>query len=167
MEKKLEDYIKYYIGCVVQTDTKQAQGEGKPFKLAIGCLVDYDIFGDALCGIVLQGEGEMELYAPRRIKLFLRPLSDMNTEEAIEVTKPVVVYGSLPNVRKYETWTNPFGKIVVSWGDGLREKYAPQTETSFTAEQFHYLIKQGFDLFGLIECGLAIDATKLKTGSIA
>ena len=96
------------------------------------------------------------------IKPVLRPLSDMTVEEAIEVTKPVVIYGDLPNVRKYETWENPFGKIVVSWGNGLREKYVPQDEKSFTADQFVFLIKKRFDLFELIESGIAVNASELK-----
>jgi len=96
-------------------------------------------------------------------KPILRRLDSMTEEEAIEVTKPVVVYGDLPNVRKYETWENPFGKIVVSWGNGLREKYVPQDETAFTVGQFTYLLSRGFDLFNLIDTNQAIDKNKITT----
>jgi len=96
-------------------------------------------------------------------KLCTRRLDSMTEEEAIEVTKPVVVYGDLPNVRKYETWENPFGKIVVSWGSGLREKYVPQDETAFIVSQFTYLLSRGFDLFNLIETNQAIDKNKITT----
>lgn len=38
-------------------------------------------------------------------------------------------------------------------------------EYQFSAEQYRYLLSKHFDLFGLIEAGLAIDATTLKQKS--
>ena len=93
------------------------------------------------------------------IKPILRPLSDITEAEAKAVTEFTGSYGDTPGQRTYKTWKNQFGKIVVSWGQGLREKYVPQDETIYKPEQFTYLLKQGFDLFGLIESGLAINKT--------
>jgi len=93
-------------------------------------------------------------------KPLLRPLSDMTEEEAVEVTKPIVIYGYTEG-RSYEAYRNSFGKIVVSWGISHLEKYVPQSELHFTTEQFIYLIKQGFDIFGLIDSSQAVDKTKI------
>jgi len=93
-------------------------------------------------------------------KPLLRPLSDMNSTEAIELTKPIVVYG-YSETRSYSTYTNHFGNTVVSWGDSHLEKYVPQKEEHYTTEQFIYLIKQGFDIFGLIDSSQAVDKTKI------
>lgn len=147
---KTKDIAHLYIGCDVQTK----HGVGKLIGIVKDeAFVDYrgyenkgyiDEFGTEYDFIFLENE-----YFLNDIKLKLRQLSEMTIEEAIEVTKPVVIYGDLENVRKYTTWENPFGQIVVSWGDGLREKYVPQTETSFTSKQIIYLLSRHFDLFGV------------------
>ena len=78
------------------------------------------------------------------LKPILRPLSDMTEEELQEC-----------------------GNLVVDFSDdesglGLNEHKWQDFTLLLCAEQFHWLIQRGFDLFGLIEAGLAIDKTKLK-----
>lgn len=68
------------------------------------------------------------------VKPILRPLSDMTEEEM----KIVTVSGLMSDL-----------KYIIN-----RNKWTP--------ERFLYLLSKGFDLFGLIEEGLAIDATTLK-----
>lgn len=153
---ELKDYLHFYLGCEV---IGNYDGPRKGYLTGItngGTEAEIQFFEED--GINVFEHPEFNTLD--EIKPILRPLSDMTEEEAIEVTKPVVVYGDLPNVRKYETWVNPFGKIVVSWGNGLREKYVPQDEKCFTTEQFAFLLKKWFDLFELIDAGLAIDSTK-------
>lgn len=145
-----KDIAHLYIGCDVQTK----DGIGKLIGIVKDeVFIDYrgyenkgytDEFGNEYDFVFLENE-----YFVNDVKLMLRPLSDMKEDEAIEVTKPIVVYGDLSNVRKYETWENQFGKIVVSWGEGLREKYCPQSETAFTSKQIVYLLSRNFDLFGM------------------
>ena len=76
------------------------------------------------------------------LKPILRPLSDMTEEE-----KNIIGF-------------NAYGILKSRKGDLI----VPPTENGFVwaATQTLYLISQGFDLFGLIESGLAIDKTKIK-----
>ena len=75
----------------------------------------------------------IELY-----KLIIRPLSSMTTEEAAECWK-------LTNTdREVEGWQ------VVDYFRREENFYEPKT--------FHYLLSKHFDLFGLIDNGIAIEA---------
>ena len=96
------------------------------------------------------------------IKLYLRPLSDLTEEEAIQLTVYISNYGSHPLEGEYKTFINQFNKIVVSWGDSHKEKYCPENETLFTPLQFEFLIKHGFDIFNHLENNKAIAKTIRK-----
>lgn len=74
------------------------------------------------------------LHETEEIKPILRPLPDLTNDEA-----KVLGYN-----RAIDWWRDHghFG--------------------THSAKNFAYLLKQGFDLFGLIESGLAIDKTKLN-----
>jgi len=74
-----------------------------------------------------------EKYEDRIIKPILRPLSDMTEEEQSEVN---------------------FRDINAAW--------AYTNEEVWSFEQVRYLLSKHFDLFGLIESGLAIDSTTIK-----
>jgi hypothetical protein len=65
----------------------------------------------------------------------LRPLSDMTEEE---------------ENMYYSFYHNPFSKNV-------------RQSILMDSQAIHYLLSKYFDLFGLIEAGLAIDATKQNT----
>ena len=76
-------------------------------------------------------------YTTNQVRLLLRPLSDMTDKETIEITKHYA-----PEEKYIET-----GSYVVING-----------------KMHLWLLKQGFDLFGLIKAGLAIDKSlKAKT----
>lgn len=68
-------------------------------------------------------------------KPLLRPLSDMTEEEL----------------------------LFLKWhpGDELKHPVSQQNNRSLYMNEFLYLLKQGFDLFGLIESSHAIDKTKI------
>jgi hypothetical protein len=72
-------------------------------------------------------------------KPILRPLSDMTEEELQECGNLVYDFSDDPELNNHK------------WQD---------FQTLLTSEQFHWLLKKHFDLFGLIEAGLAIDKTK-------
>ena len=72
----------------------------------------------------------IRLHYSEEVKLILRPLSDMTDEESKKVNFPV------------------FNKN----GTPLLNMWFP--------EDFLYLLSKHFDLFGLIDAGLAIDKTK-------
>lgn len=112
MEKKLSDYLHYYLGCKVMYP-----GMANP---------------KTLTGRWLQSLLEKTV----SVKPILRRLEDMTKqeEEELEIIKGArVVYRShLPIEIKFDT---------------------PDT--------FHWMLKRHFDLFGLVDAGLAIDAATL------
>jgi hypothetical protein len=75
-------------------------------------------------------------------KPLLRPLSDLKEEDTKEFDKD----------RKHD-------KLWFAWHDAI---LFCEGFSKFTPEQFTFLLKKGFDLFGLIESGEAIDKTKHK-----
>jgi hypothetical protein len=84
--------------------------------------------------------GEEECYAVvKDVFPILRPLSDMTEEEMEHV-------GPMPHIPLHKEDLN-YAIIRGTW----------------TPEQTKYLLSRGFDLFGLIDSGLAIDKTKVNT----
>jgi len=67
-----------------------------------------------------------------QVKLILRPLSDINQEDMNAVSRSM----------------------------HMDDKNYVITCNTWKPEEFMYLLSKGFDLFGLIEAGLAIDKTK-------
>lgn len=80
---------------------------------------------------------------PDNIKPFLRPLSSMTEEEAAYIDDEF-----------------SFGHVMSNLSNSLKEGSLYQMRVSETFEITRYLLSKGFDLFGLIEAGLAIDSTK-------
>ena len=78
----------------------------------------------------------------KAIKPILRPLSDMTEEEARECGNLVYDFSGEP---VFDKW---------GWKDFA---------CLLASEQFLFLISKHFDLFGLIESGLAVNAAKLQT----
>lgn len=77
-------------------------------------------------------------------KILLRPLSDMTEEE-----KEQIGFSAFEILRK-----NEFGDKVLP---------ARNISAMWAAKQTAYLLSRHFDLFGLIESGLAIDKTLTPT----
>lgn len=158
-ERKIQDYLHFYLGQQVLINS---MGEDVVCDL-ITVSRDGGAFasGTTKRGQKLNAHGMLE-----GAKLLLRPLSDMTEEEAIELVKvrEWKSYGPHPRERKYETYKNAFGQIVVQWGHegDLRSKNVPQTKESFYPEELPFLLSRGFDLFNLIPDGLAINKTTLQ-----
>jgi hypothetical protein len=74
--------------------------------------------------------------------LILLPLSSMTEEEKSEAI--LLNGGNVPKVKLLDKFLRLVGE-----------------QPAFTSEAFCYLIKKGFDLFGLIPTNQAIDSTKL------
>jgi hypothetical protein len=83
--------ISPYIGCMCLTNTRESQGEGKPFKFLKGKFLEIDLgMMDSFIGLLLENETEPsnhENYSASDIKLILKPLSAITDSDAIEVQK--------------------------------------------------------------------------------
>jgi len=148
---KLQDYINFYIGCPCIYYMADDDPDGYCMPL------DYDIIK-----LWLANQDETD------IKLVLRGLKDMTEEEAIELVKLIVHKDEYINVSTYRH--NCTGDLMVQWGlltpmeraNDVEYFINATGERSWSGEQFRYLLEQGFDLFGLIAAGLAIDAKTLQ-----
>lgn len=131
MEKKIEDYLPHYMGCLIVREGVTISSVLTHAQLAY--ISEFKIWNE--------------------IKPILRPLSDMTEEEKLE-------FQELCHLEK-----ESLGCITVSW-DVLTEKIELGTAHLTNVFQWtigvKYLLSKHFDLFGLIEAGLAIDKTTLN-----
>lgn len=87
----------------------------------------------------------------------LRPLSDMTEEESERLLREHNFY-SRHTIMHPEFYRGAIHfKVIYS---GQHRRWPKKIRPHETPEMVLYLLKQGFDLFGLIENGLAIDKTK-------
>lgn len=144
MEKNIRDYLHLYLGCeVVHAVVKEPEK-----LLGVAYFPDRNQWCVRTDRNVKGQFGLMQSYKP-----ILRPLSDMTEEEIKEVAwilhrfKPEDVRGkdSVGNIKV--TNRSPF-------------YYWINVRQHLNAECCKYLLSKGFDLFELIESGLAIDKTK-------
>lgn len=163
--RNIKDFLHLYLGCEVENyPYKKYEGiETQPKRmigLLVGVIGEYahiqnkDVFGK---------DWDIIKEPIADVKPLLRPLSSMTEEEAIELVKlsEWESYGDHPHIRNYKTYKNNFDHLVVSWGEGLREKNIPENKKVFAPNEFQFLLSKHFDLFNLIESGLAIDKTKI------
>lgn len=141
MEKKIEDYLRLYIGCEIQ-----APSPDEEFVQCKGLLTG--IHGEFEAEVqfydINNNVDEEPSYCPYdRIKPLLRPISDMTEDEMFEMSE---ITGLLQNENLIKAWVN---------GSAFSLSIHKMPEL------FTFLLKKGFDVFGLCEAGLAIDKTKL------
>lgn len=169
MNKDIKDYLGYYIGQKVQNDYiggKKIIGTIKGFVNGFVAVENYDVFGDAW--------NDLTYLDMDQFKLVLRPLSSMTKEDLKTVFSKVSLYDLSNAEFEYgedggEKWLNAhlngvvFDAIAFNGNvfgmmnnDGTFDQLNPMTDA------FHILLKFGFDLFNLIESGLAIDASTLN-----
>lgn len=132
MEKKIEDYLHLYLGCECDID----EGEFPATTLP-------------LCGVTesraIIGRHALKLVELKDVRLKLRPLSSMTEDEKIKWSEETE-----PEIKKQSDAYKLRWFWIQFANDG---KYTP--------EQFTWLLSKHFDLFNLIEAGLAIDKTTL------
>lgn len=156
--KELKDYMHLYFGCRVQYEgilngeelkKERKENEGDCFfipkvkevrgvKIGILKSIETNVSNSTIkCRI--GRKGLQTHYGNGNFKLILRPLSDITDEEkkriGFDAYKVLRGSNSLPAFSESKVWA---------------------------AEQTAFLLSKHFDLFGLIEAGLAIDATKVK-----
>jgi hypothetical protein len=135
---KIQDYLHFYLGVDYWTDNS----EGNLNATTLPNVLD----------MIKRG---------KNVQLHLRPLSSMTEEELKQVRSIMLEYAELSFDKQaqdlpmrggdffYETYDDEGNHIssVSSHRDNLPAKAVP------------YLLSRGFDLFGLIPAGLALDAT--------
>lgn len=151
IEKKIEDYLHLYIGCEAVVDYHENKKEGV-------CI-------DAITGMdgkyLFTTNGETFLH--KKVKPILRPLSDMTEEEKTEIAKQWTWYEEMQIVgeQHFNIRHEINHQMVEKALDFTNEDDGDRMSPLAYYQVLPYLLKHGFDLFGLIESGLAIDKTKL------
>lgn len=140
--KKIEDYLKHYIGCDVMLGGEKLQLKG------ICDAVDGDKKRVQLLRYDTQWYRSYKWADYDEIKLLLRPLSSMTEDEMY------IILNELPN---------PYGQYIEDLGfikpDAvLEDRSAPFLIYAVIPK----LLSMGFDLFDLIDSGLVLDATKIE-----
>lgn len=135
----LKDYLHYYLGCRAQA----APYGGQPKRQEYGKLAGIGIRD--VVNIKFDTWQSIADVSISGVKPILRRLEDMTEEEARDFLKH-----SIPGA-EYIT----HNEHAVIW-----QSQGSRADIAFLfgpPAGFHYLLSKGFDLFGLIGAGLAID----------
>lgn len=164
MDKQLKDYIQYHIGC--RCFTYSGYGILKEYNQDGHWFVKLDNGGATVGNIndthtpCDNKEAFPKGYPPKTIiKPILRQLEDITKEEMREIVlMNYMIHNTLQDVAYFEN-SIMFGTTGFTGGGKIKlDKLSPKL--------FHYLLKQGFDLFGLLDAGLAVDEKELKNKTI-
>ncbi len=158
-EKEIKDYLHLYFGqeVLIQWSNEKARRHGDKITL------EGDFYNSWMWDL-----SNTQLH---NHKLLLRPLSDMTEKEAVVIAKmgDELIQYSLMDIEIIRDSK----MIQVVWHDSekgemrfmiyLSGKFITAQNPVYNYQYItSYLLKQGFDIFGLIEAGLAIDKTKIN-----
>jgi hypothetical protein len=146
MSKEVKDYLFLYLGCEVMAFHPYADepGPSKAYLTGITGMDEYNVELQFHNGVHAEEEPCYIKY--EEVEPILRPLSDMTNTEAIEMWDII----------------NPHR---LHFDVSVKVNYYKRKTSCFSAEEVRILLSKHFDLFGLIEAGLAIDSTTIKKSS--
>jgi hypothetical protein len=152
--KKIEDYLHLYLPVRVELNN----GGSKVYNrtaVAVGNMDDEYRYVTLRLGKGAKSFTHSILFSePDRIKPILRPLSDMTEDErTILCLATFPDYKQANDIRKHEEG------YMFRNENGIK---CYMSMNHFNPILFIWLLKNHFDLFGLIEAGLAIDKTKTE-----
>lgn len=144
MKTELKDVVHFYLGC------ECVDGAGSVGK------IDTCGFDGYIRTTPLNKHIKVKAFLSG-VKPILRPLSDMTEEEGRQYATYYGIDGYLS-----VTITEENGYVKISIGNsGHMASLFPLGQYGQKPETLVYLLSKGFDLFGLIESGQAIDKTIL------
>lgn len=168
MKKEIEDYLHLYVG---QHMVVIGSMEGFEEPLPVGTLVRLNCVNKGDIQLYMN-DGDAEnwnigvehgngMYAHwfnnTDFKLVLRPLSDMTEEELGEWAK---IAGADFDEKELKRQHKAFVTLVEQKGINAFE--VGKGEFHLVPKMFVFLLSKGFDLFGLIDAGIAIDIKTIK-----
>lgn len=135
----IKDYLHLYLGCDGTLITKRTYGSPRRTEAALNTEILDRLY---------------KLPTLNSFTPILRPLSDMTPEEFWDIFKPVQ-----PEDITYEQMSEAINDLK---SDGFSRLDFGGMDAMAVFEIFRKLLSKHFDLFDLIEAGLAIDKTQLK-----
>lgn len=162
-KKKIEDYLHLYLGCEIENNNGVYRGTLIGFRQPCEAIVAIDYFNKQHRKPENKEHGE-HFFLAKAMRPILRPLSDMTDEEKTEIAKMWTWFQdrTVLNEEHFEYIHDSNKKMVLEAFTTANEDDGARMSPSAYFQAFPYLLKQGFDLFNLIESGLAIDKTKLN-----
>jgi len=165
--KDIKVYLHLYIGCEVAR--KHDGGEVEYAKLVGICQSESE--PDKTVSILDVGLDYFHEWYVEETVPILRPLSDMTEEEMVEFV--CLQHNSIhTNIDRTEitkirwAYENSSNGINATWfkrcGTGASVGSKTFHINQSDPDQFKFLLSKGFDLFGLIDAGLAINKAELK-----
>lgn len=157
--KQLKDYLHLYLGCEISHDTGKCVGSLTSVSFH-NAEIFCDYFKRDKGHKVFEGkEWGSHVILIERLKPHLRKLSSMTEEEAI-------IYGEIYGIKgAKEIEVKPLedGGVHISFkaGDSAASLF-PLSNYGNKPETFRYLLSRHFDIFQLIESGLAIDSSTIQ-----
>jgi len=113
------------------------------------------LYGDDMCLLYQENEGfDLDFES---FELILRPKTDLVKEIEINGKKFVPAFVLWPVSIEEEEYFEVYGKIPDFWKNNLNLEF----ENDLSYREMKYLFKWHFDVFGLIEKGLAININTL------
>lgn len=146
----IKDYLHLYLGGYVYDKSLH-----KIFRLV-------EVYSSGVVHFKMGGITAATMFD--QVLLALRPLPDMKREEAIEYAQ-LYCKNQIPADVTVSIKPHESGNIHVSiesFGGGSGLSLFPGGPHGDKPEAFRYLLSKHFDIFGLIEAGIAIDATKFE-----
>lgn len=171
--KELKDYLHLYLGCAVELDIGGGSKVYNRKLVAFGGIED-ELYCKLRLGPASKGCVHAVLLKDKSVKPILRRLESITDDELITVFKSISLFDLSEcqfecGFGKEERWINAIkdGSVVDAIeynghlfytmnNDGTFDPVNPQWEVAAL------LLKMNFDLFGLIDSGLAIDSTTLN-----
>jgi hypothetical protein len=135
MKLDLNDYLPFYIGQKYRYSYVEEPDHFSPWHILNYKRID-----------------KLDDLSLAKVQLLLRPVSDMNFREALEIYNEIY-----PSVEMEENRKITIVKNYCSKSGLYHEGHLSILDD---VQYFIPCLKRGFDLFNLIENGLALDATK-------
>lgn len=164
--KDIKDYLHLYIGCEVMREHSETRSD-KFFEHAklVGVSAS-EIENGKWVSVLDVGLDHFHEWYVEETKPLLRPLSDMTNDEAFDFLNVSPFYRNDCNVIVDKIFENSFIGIAYRVQYHRKGRYWNKLQSlseRLSPEHFQFILSCGFDLFNLIEAGLAIDKTTLKS----
>jgi hypothetical protein len=164
----IKDYLHLYLPVQVELDNGRSKVYNR-LAVAVGNTDDEYRYVTLRMGQGAKAFTHSVLLSENRVRPILRPLSDMTEEEAkhfFGLSDNAEVYCKVNHGNHTEfmyKWED--GEAIYDTKDGKSYSSVALTHNRHLLETysdgFLFLLSKHFDLFGLIEAGLAIDATQM------
>lgn len=145
----IQDYISYYIGLRV----KATPYGGQSNRWEYGTLVGMNTH--SVCFIKFDNWQSVVDISTSCIKPLLRKLNSMREDEALHIAELLNFGMTASDGAKIHQVKQMLGSVYYF------NKFYTISAAKYV-ELFHYLLRQGFDLFNLIDAGLAVDKNEIK-----